>query len=368
MTLPEVPSFALISERLPLIFPEGTEHRNYLIREMAAKTLYVMFYAGAIEGSNCWIRPSQVTDMTDNQAQLTDQTSREAWVRLMLSNKKKKPENPWYAANSREPIRDETIRTGLIPLQAVVVRQGIPTTSSKPIYALQKEFSDLFSADLSGDALVSAIETWQNRHLSKVAITRLRLMKDHVSDDSEAVQITFPDGAIRKLEPGPSSLISKAVIEEFAPRFLKKPKVLWLSESGNKVVAQDEALAKALGLQIDPSRALPDIILVDLGEDKSGVDMLVVFTEVVASDGPINRQRKEILSTLAIEAGFDPDNLAFLTAFLDRSSQPFKKSIPELAWGSYAWFSTEPDYIIDLREHNETVKLTSLSNRVCKSN
>ncbi|MCG7891388.1 MAG: BsuBI/PstI family type II restriction endonuclease [Candidatus Thiodiazotropha endolucinida] len=155
-------------------------------------------------------------------------------------------------------------------------------------------------------------------------------MKDYGSEDSESVQIKFPDGAIRKLEPGPSSLISKAVIEEFAPRFLKKPKVLWLSESGNKIVAQDEALAKALGLQIDPSRALPDIILVDLGEDSSGLEMLVIFTEVVASDGPINRQRKEILTTLATEAGFDSKHLAFLTAFLDRSSQPFKKSISEL--------------------------------------
>ncbi|WP_308340232.1 hypothetical protein [Thiolapillus sp.] len=89
MTFPEVPSLALIAERLPQIFPEGTEHRNYLIREMAAKTIYVMFYAGAIEGSDCWVRPSQVTDMTDEQALLTDTESRKAWVKMMLSNKKK---------------------------------------------------------------------------------------------------------------------------------------------------------------------------------------------------------------------------------------------------------------------------------------
>ncbi|MGI2030255.1 BsuBI/PstI family type II restriction endonuclease [Endozoicomonas acroporae] len=363
MTFPEVPPLALTAERLPQIFPEGTEHRNYLIREMAAKTIYVMFYAGAVEGSDRWVRPSQVTDMTDEQAQQTDIKSREEWVKRMLSNKKKKPENPWYAANSREPVRDETIRTGLIPLQAVVVRQGIPTTSSKPTYALQNSFSKLFSINLVGDDLMAAIASWQKRHLSKAAITRLKLMKNYGSGNSESVQIQLPDGAIRTLEPGSSSLISKAVIEEFASRFLKKPKVLWLSESGNKVVAQDEALAKTLGLQIDPSRALPDIILVDLGGDRSGLEMLVVFTEVVASDGPINRQRKEVLTTLATEAGFDPENLAFLTAFLDRSSQPFKKSISELAWGSCAWFSTEPDYIIDLREHNENVKLTPVQSK-----
>ncbi len=361
MSLPGVPTLTLIAERLLLIFPEATAHRNYLIRDMAAKTIYVMFYAGAIEGTDRWVRPSQVTDMTDEQAALTDDNSRTQWVKMMLSNKKPKPTNPWYAANSREPVRDETIRTGLIPVRAVVVRPGIPTTSSKPTYALEGEFANLFSSDLVGDRLEKAIEEWQASHLSKAAITRQRLMKDYHHEASEAVQIRFPDGSLRTMEAGPSSLISKAVIEEFAPRFLKRPKVLWLSESGNKVGVQDNDLAKSLGLNIDPSRALPDIILVDLGEDQGGADILVVFTEVVASDGPINQQRKDVLTALATEAGFDQEHLAFLTAFLDRSTQPFKKSIPELAWGSYAWFSTEPEYIIDLRESGGTVKLSSLS-------
>ncbi|EOT7966022.1 BsuBI/PstI family type II restriction endonuclease, partial [Shigella sonnei] len=85
--------------------------------------------------------------------------------------------------------------------------------------------------------------------------------------------------------------------------------MLWLSESGNKVVAQDDVLAKALGLNIDASKALPDIILIDLGEDRTGSDMLVVFTEVVATDGPINRERKVTLTHLAIDAGFSEKNL-----------------------------------------------------------
>lgn len=361
MNFPEVPSLALIEERLPLIFPEGIEHRSYLVRDVAIKTIYVMFYAGAIEGSERWIRPNQVINMTDEQSELIDVESRKEWVKAMLSNRRKQPINPWYADNSRESVRDETLRIGLIPLQAVVQRKGIPTTSSKPTYALQKEFSELFSSSLTGIKLEKAIENWQKSFLSKAAISRLKLMKGYESTDSDTVQVVFPDGAIRTLEPGPSSMISKAVIEEFAPRFLKKPKVLWLSESGNKVVAQDESLAKALGLKIDPSRALPDIILIDLGDDSSGLEMLVVFTEVVASDGPINRHRKDVLTSLATEAGFDPENLAFLTAFQDRGLQPFKKAISQLAWGSYAWFSTEPDHLIDLRDQGKLVKLSTLS-------
>jgi len=42
--LPFLPLLQTISERLPLVFPEGTPHRNYVTREMAAKTVFVMFY------------------------------------------------------------------------------------------------------------------------------------------------------------------------------------------------------------------------------------------------------------------------------------------------------------------------------------
>ena len=53
---------------------------------------------------------------------------------------------------------------------------------------------------------------------------------------------------------GPSSEITKAVIEVFAVRFLQRPTVLYLSESGNKVVARDENLAASIGLAIEADR------------------------------------------------------------------------------------------------------------------
>lgn len=361
MMLPKVPSLDVILERLPVIFPEGTENRNYVVREMAAKTIYVMFYAGAIEGLDSWIRPSQVTDMGSQQAELVDDLSRNEWVSLTLSSKKDRPIDSWYAPNSREPIRDETIRTGFIPCNAVVERKGLPTTSSKPKYCLESSFAKLFSEDLKDEDLNDAITQWQSSHLNKAALARIRLMKFGATAAEDAVVITFPNGEKRTLAPGPSSVIAKAVIEVFAPKFLKSPAVLWLSESGNKVVARDEGLAQSLGLNIDASKALPDIILIDLGLESAGSDMLVVFTEVVATDGPINRERKITLTRLAMEAGFSESNLAFLTAFMDRGGAPFRKSISELAWGSYAWFASEPENLIDLRD-GQPVKLSAKNN------
>lgn len=354
MSLFKVPALSVILERLPKIFPEGTQNRNYLIREMAAKTIFVMFYAGAIEGEGKWIRPNQVVNMGDAQTAKIDEGDRLQWIKNSLKSKKKRlqPTDAWYAENTREPIRDETIKNGLVPCRAVLIREGIPTTSSEPRYCLNRDFANLFDENVSGDELELAVDNWQKNHLNKAALSRIRLLKSGAAIAFDSVAVTFPNGEMRMLAPGPSSVIAKAVIESFAIRFLKNPAVLWLSESGNKVVARDELLATELGLVIEPSKALPDIILVDLGDDETGNDMLVVFIEVVATDGPINRERKIILTKLAVEAGFSERNLAFLTAFSDRASSQFKKSISELAWGSYAWFASEPEHLIELRNNN----------------
>ena len=66
-----------------------------------------------------------------------------------------------------------------------------------------------------------------------------------------------------RLEPGPSSVISRAAAEDFAPRFLEQRGVIWLSESRNQVVARGDGLAQEIGLTIQPGRNLPDLILVD---------------------------------------------------------------------------------------------------------
>ena len=80
MSLPPLLVVADIHERLQLIFPEETANRNYVTREIAAKTVFVMLYIGAVEGTECWLRPDQVTRMTDAQAALANDQDREAWL------------------------------------------------------------------------------------------------------------------------------------------------------------------------------------------------------------------------------------------------------------------------------------------------
>lgn len=156
----------------------------------------------------------------------------------------------------------------------------------------------------------------------------------------------FPNGETRKLAPGPSSIISKAVVEEFASTFLQTPAVLWLSESGNKVVTRDDGIAASIGLKIEADKDLPDLILADLGP----ADPLIVFVEIVATDGPISQRRQEALYALTDAAGFDRAQIAFVTAYQDRSAPGFRKTMSELAWDSFAWFASEPHNIVQLKD------------------
>ncbi len=348
MSLPPLLPIAEIQARLLKIFPAGLEMRGPLTREMAAKTIWVFLYGGMVEGEGRLLRPSHVYFYTADQAELTDHADRLAWV-ANSSRPGFRPEGErWYADTTREPIRDETIRLGLVDIGAVGRIPGVPTTSSKPIYFLKNDFAELFSPALTEERLNAAIAFWQKRHLSAAARARMKILAAGKVRREDEVAVRCPDGSVIKLAPGPSSLISKGVVETFSESFLGSAALLWMSESGAKVRYHDDMVAQSLGLNIDASKVLPDIILVNVG--KSGEDTALVFVEVVASDGPMTQARKEALLAYVRTAGFPEKQCYFGTAFEDRADGAFKKALPTLAWGSFVWFRSEPERLLWLSE------------------
>lgn len=343
--LPPYSPVAIVAQRLPEIFPEGIPNRNNCIRGAAISAVFTAIYIGAVEGLDQDLGPVHVYRMTEQQSQLPGDDDRRGYYQRIRSRKAIHGKR-WYADNSREQIRDETLRDGLVNIGAVVRRGDISTTSSLPRYVLKKDFAALFDPALTGEALEAAITKFRDDHLSKSALARVSIMLSGAKGGKSKVLVSFPSGETRHLESGPSSVISKAVVEVFAPTFLEDPVVLWLSESGNKVVLRDDKIAAQLGIIIDPKKTLPDLILADLGPK----DPMLIFVEVVASDGPVNEARQNAFFELTDNAGFDRKNVAFVTAYLDRQSPGFKKTIPHLAWNSFAWFSSEPKNIALMRE------------------
>ena len=353
--LPPLLSRSEIHTRLNLIFPAGLTNRNYVTREMAASTVFVMLYLGAIEGSDYHVRPDQITRMDDAQAALTSHDRRLAWRDESV---RRGGVGGWYARNTREPIRDETLRQGFVGVGAAIELQGVPTTSPIGRYALTESFAALFAPDLNGAALADAIDTWREANLSVNAQARLRLLGEATVETGHGQVVKFPNGETRRLSPGLSSEIAKAVVEELAPRFLRRPGILWLSESGNKETYRDVRLMNSLGISLQADRILPDMILVDLGG--VGDDPTFIFVEIVASDGPITEARRAYLSGLITDAGFSAKQAAFVTAYLDRDHPAFKKTMASLAWGTFAWFLSEPDNLIGMHAIPEGVFLTDM--------
>jgi hypothetical protein len=341
---PPLLDVAEIHRRLLRIFPEGTSQRNYCTREMAARTVFVMLYIGAVEGSGMWMGPKHVYRMGTGQSALRSEEDRRAYIAAVERRGSRLPVDRWFQDNTREPIRDETLRDGLVRMGAVVTRLGLATTSSRGRYALQSAFASLFDPALTDEALATAITAWQGHYLSAGALARVRLQHRSATTAQSRVLVTLPNGESRQMEAGPSSVITKAVVEVFGPRFLKEPAVMWISESGNKLVQRDDELARALGLRIETDKLLPDTILVDLAP----AEPLIVFVEAVATAGEMTDARRTALLELVTAAGFKAAHVAFVTAFEDRNAAAFKRAIPNLAWGSFAWCLSEPDHLIVL--------------------
>ena len=356
MALPPYVTRELIAQRLPQIFTEGIPNRNYCVRELAASTVFAALYIGAIEGTGRYLGPVHVYRMTDQQAAKLNDSERSDYAINVLRRKNRVVGDRWYADYTREPIRDESLRDGLVGVGAVVQRSDLATTSSSPRYALTRPFAALFDPSLTDKAFQKAVSAFQAAHLSAGTLARVNIMRAGAKAKTSEVFVTLPNGETRQLGAGPSSILAKAVIEIFAKTFLEDPAVLWLSESGNKVAVQDNKLSKSLGLNIEPDKHLPDLILADLGP----ASPLIVFVELVATDGAITAKRQEAFYKLTDTAKFKREHVVFVTAFEDRNSAGFRKTMSELAWRSLAWFMSEPRCVILLRDGKKAAKLEHL--------
>ncbi len=334
-----LPDIETIRRRLEIIFPEGLSDRQYVVRITAARIILTMLYADAVESRDVWLAPVHVYRMSEAQAKRQTDDERMEYRDGLRKKGYKSTGQPWLADNSREQVRDESLRDGLVQKNAVIVKQGIPTTSSAGRYCLRKSFADLFIVPEA--EFERAVAEWWTQYLNPAELARVQIMRDRGRSEG-AVTVELPNGETRLLSAGPSSPIAKAVIEDFARRFLHRPEVLWISESGNKVVARDDKLMRQIGLPIDEQRLLPDIVIADLGRE----NILLVFAEIVATDGPFTEARKTEILALTEQAGFSRDQVVFLSAFEHRNAAPLKKRLSGIAVDSYAWCMAEPNLLI----------------------
>lgn len=349
-----LPTLEQCEERLELVFPKAA-FDTALSNPAAAWAVAAMIYVDAVVPATgdvpddaTWARPSTVVWMSDDAYARSDAPSRAAWRTAALGgNGRKRVAEllaqwgesfaPKYADNSREQIRDETWPKWLDD-GAVRVKPGVKTTSSAGRWALTDAFADLFDPTLSGDPLLARIEEFRDVHMSPGGKVKAHTARQR-GDQTHAVEVVLPSGAVRHLEPGEASVILKGVIEQWAPVRLLDPVVLTISEPGDKVYTADAATIQSLGLVIDAGTLLPDALLADIGIEPP--EFWVV--EAVASDGPIDEDRKRALLRWAAEQRIPLGSVQFLTAFGSRNAPPAKRRLKDIAAGTFAWYADEPD-------------------------
>jgi hypothetical protein len=96
--------------------------------------------------------------------------------------------------------------------------------------------------------------------------------------------------------------------------------------------------------------------LVDLAPSGQIGKVLLIFVEAVASDGPVTESRQQAILALLARGRrpYPVEDTAFVTAYLDRSGDAARRTIPSLAWRSFAWFVSEPDKLLQMHDHPTT--------------
>ena len=361
MTSRPLPPRDEVQARLRRVFPPEA-FDSVTSNPLAAAAAAAMLYVGAVVPDDApssaglvWARPTTVLWLSDAAYVHTTEPERSAWLSAALRDQRQvvelltawgEPFKPWYRDNSRETLRDETFPKWL-DYGAVRVREGVKTTSSKPRWALAESFADLFDPGLTGDALDAAIEGWRENHMSPGDLIRIRSARNR-DRKQYAITVTLPGGEVRSLEPGEASLIIKGVVEEWAPARLGEPVVLTISEPGKKLIVADNETLTAVGLAINVSQLLCDALLVDLATKPATFWMI----EAVASDGPIDEDRKRAFLRWAEDHHIPGGSCRFLTAFSSRQSASARKRLKDLAAKTYAWYADEPHHELAWYEIN----------------
>jgi hypothetical protein len=234
-----------------------------------------------------------------------------------------------YAPNTRETFRRQTMHQ--------LVAAGIalynpdnparPVNSPKAVYQIEPDTLKLLRS-FGTAAWTKKLAAYQkNRKTLTARYARAREM--------QKLPVKLTTGETMRLSPGDHSGLIKAIIEEFAPRFVPGGVLIYAGDTGEKWGYFDKELLAKLGVEVDGHGKMPDVVLYC---PKRGWLLLV---ESVTSHGPVDGKRHDELARLfaGSKAG-----LVYVTAFLSRAVMT--RYLGEIAWETEVWVADAPSHLI----------------------
>ena len=137
------------------------------------------------------------------------------------------------------------------------------------------------------------------------------------------------------LSAGDHSLLIKAIVEDFAPRFIIGGRLVYVGDTGNKHGYFDVDLLAELGVVLDNHGKLPDVVIYSAERN------WLFLIESVTSHGPVDAKRHTELELLfsSCTAG-----RVYVSAFPNR--RIFMKYLEAIAWETEVWIAEAPTHMV----------------------
>lgn len=231
-----------------------------------------------------------------------------------------------YAENSRETIRKQAIHH--FRNAAFIEDNGAVTNSPNYQYRLTDEMLSLVRSFGTPQWSANAAE-FLAAHKNLVELYEAKREFQKVPVIVNGNELTFSSGKHNALQ--------KAIIEEFAPRFVPNAKCLYVGDTAEKDLFKDEETLNSLGVVLTVHDKMPDVILY------SEAKQTLFFIEAVTSVGPMTSKRLLEISAMTEKAYV---RKIYVSAFPDFGT--YKKFSAELAWETEVWIADTPDHMIHL--------------------
>lgn len=234
-----------------------------------------------------------------------------------------------YAPNTRETFRRQTMHqflaAGLVAYNPD--DPGRPVNSPKAAYQLTEEAL----------ALVRAYGTRQwEEALGGFLEQRGELVRKYARErDMAKIPVVLPEGRELILGPGALNALIRAILEEFAPRFMPGALPVYVGDAGDKRAYLDDALLARCGVTLDEHGRMPDVVL--LCPERGWI----ILVEAVTSHGPISAERHAALADLF---GAVRDSAVYVTAFPNRGVMA--RHLADIAWETEVWTADAPSHLI----------------------
>jgi hypothetical protein len=234
-----------------------------------------------------------------------------------------------YAPNSRETFRRQTMHQ-FVDAGIALYNPDVPdrpVNSPKAVYQIEAATLQLLRS--------FGTRQWAKKltvYLSQRETLTAQYAKTR---DQNRIPVKILLEQAIDLSPGAHSELIRAIIEEFAPRFVPGSVLIYVGDTGDKWGYFDRLILSELGVEVNLHGKMPDVVFHDTDRN------WLILVESVTSHGPVDGKRQAELAKLFAGA---KAGLVYVTAFPARNIMA--RYVAQIAWETEVWVAEDPSHLI----------------------